>query len=60
MKNDPRELSNVFGNPDYAKQQAELMQLLRETQQQYGDTDPDEKERVLFKGDRRLMDRTKQ
>ena len=60
MKNDPRELSNVFGNPDYAQQQAELMQLLRETQQQYGDTDPDEKERVLFKGDRRLMDRTKQ
>ena len=35
--------------------QKELMQLLRETQKQYKDDDPDEKINVLFKGDRRLM-----
>ena len=55
MKADPREMNNVFGKPEYAEKQKELMQLLEETQKQYKDTDPDEKEKVLFKGDRRLM-----
>ena len=55
MKADPREMNNVFGKPEYAEKQKELMQLLKETQKQYKDTDPDEKEKVLFKGDRRLM-----
>ena len=38
-----------------AKVQKELMELLQDTQKQYKDTDPDEKEKVLFKGDRRQM-----
>lgn len=54
MKADPREMNNVFGQPEYADKQAELMQLLADTQKQYGDTDPDEKEVILFKGDVRL------
>ena len=41
----------------YADKQQELMQLLKETQEQYKDTDPDEKVNVLFKGDRRYMKR---
>lgn len=57
MKNDPDEMDNVFGNPDYAEVQEEMMSLLKETQQKYGDTDPDEKEKVLFKGDRRFQKR---
>ena len=57
MKKDPHEMNNIFGNPDYADKQQELMQLLKETQEQYKDTDPDEKEKVLFKGDRRYMKR---
>ena len=55
MKADPREMNNVFGKPEYAKVQKELMELLQDTQKQYKDTDPDEKEKVLFKGDRRQM-----
>ena len=55
MKNDPREMNKVFGKPEYAEKQKELMQLLQDTQKQYNDTDPDEKVKVLFKGDRRLM-----
>ena len=56
MKADPREMNNIFGKAEYAKKQKELMQLLEETQKQYKDNDPDEKETVLFKGDRRLME----
>lgn len=55
MKADPREMNSVFGKPEYAKVQKELMELLQDTQKQYKDTDPDEKEKVLFKGDRRQM-----
>ena len=55
LANDPHELNNVYGRPEYADRQAELMELLRQTQQQYGDTDPDEKVRELFKGDRRMI-----
>ena len=55
MKADPREMNNVFGKPEYAEKQKELMQLLQDTQKQYNDNDPDEKVNELFKGDRRLM-----
>lgn len=54
MKADPHEMNNVFGRPEYADKQTELMRLLGDTQKQYGDTDPDEKEVILFKGDVRL------
>ena len=56
---DPRELNNVFGDPEYAGTRDTLMSLLKKTQEKYGDTDPDERERVLFKGDRRYLDRTR-
>ena len=56
MKADPREMNNIFGKAEYAEKQKELMQLLEETQKQYKDNDPDEKETVLFKGDRRMME----
>lgn len=58
MKNDPDELDNVFGDPAYAEKQEELLRLLREVQSECGDTDPDEKEKVLFKGDRRFQKRS--
>ena len=48
-------MNNVFGKPEYAEKQKELMRLLEDTQKQYKDTDPDEKETELFNGDRRLM-----
>ena len=57
LKKDPMELNNVYGKPEYAEKQTELLNLLTETQKQYKDTDPDEKEKVLFKGDRRFMKR---
>lgn len=56
MVNDPNELNNVYDDPAYADKRQELMALLAETQKQYGDTDPDEKEKELFKGDRRFME----
>ena len=55
LKKDPQELHNVYEESAYADKQEELMTLLHETQQTYQDTDPDEKEKILFKGDRRLM-----
>lgn len=55
LEADPHEMNNVYNHPEYAAQQVQLMQLLRDTQQQYADTDPDEKVRQLFKGDRRYM-----
>ena len=55
LTNDPHEMTNVYGRPEYADKQAELIELLHQPQQQYGDTDPDEKVRELFKGDRRLI-----
>lgn len=55
MQADPHEMNNIFGRPEYADKQAELMRLLGDTQKQYGDTDPDENEVILFKGDVRLI-----
>ena len=57
MVNDPREMHNIYDDPAYAAERLYLHELLDKTQQQYGDTDPDERERVLFHGDRRYMDR---
>ena len=57
MTKDPKEMQNVYDMPEYAQVREELKSLLRKTQEQYGDTDPDEKEKVLFRGDRRFMER---
>ena len=56
MKNDPREMTNVFDRPEYAQVQKEMIELLRKTQEDYKDYDPDEKETELFQGDRRLIE----
>lgn len=55
LKNDPNELNNVFDKPEYADKPDRAVSLLKETQKQYKDDDPDEKVNELFKGDRRLM-----
>lgn len=55
LEHDPYELNNVYGKVEYAAEQAGLTTLLKETQEQYGDTDPEEQVHELFKGDRRLM-----
>lgn len=55
LENDPHELNNVFGKEEYASDQAELMTLLKDVLSEYKDTDPEEKVKELFKGDRRLM-----
>ena len=55
LKKDPHEMTNVYGRPEYAGKQKELLALLKEVQKEYKDTDPDEKVNVLFKGDRRTM-----
>ena len=57
MEADPKEMHNVYDSPDYADVCVSLHELLLETQRQYGDTDPDERERVLFHGDRRYTGR---
>ncbi len=57
MTRDPKEMQNVYDIQEYAQVREELKSLLRKTQEQYGDTDPDEKEKVLFRGDRRFMER---
>lgn len=57
LEKDPSELNNIYGDPEYSAKQKELMELLEETQKQYQDTDPEEKETELFKGDRRYIKR---
>lgn len=37
LKADPREMNSVYGKPEYADKQAELMQLLQETRKEYND-----------------------
>lgn len=59
LKNDPGELNNVFGKPEYADKQAELISLLKDVQEQYNDNDPDEKVKELFKGDRRFVNKNR-
>ena len=58
-KADPREMNNIYDDPAYSAQRERLTALLRQIQQEYGDTDPDERERVLFHGDRRFIGRSK-
>lgn len=59
MKNDPKEMTNVFDRQEYSSVRQELAEILRKTQEQYKDNDPDEMERVLFKGDERYTGRKK-
>ena len=56
-ENDPHEMNNVYDDPEYAGVREEMHRILEEVQLQYGDTDPEEKETVLFKGDRRYQGR---
>ncbi len=57
MVNDPNELTNLYDNPAYKEVQAELHQVMTRAQELYQDTDPQEKVNVMFRGDRRKMDR---
>ena len=59
MNADPHEMNNIYDNPSYAGVRDSLVTLLRQTQEEYGDTDPDERERILFRGDRRFIGRSK-
>lgn len=59
MKNDPKEMCNVFDSEEYASTRESLLELLRDVQKQYGDDDPDETVKVLFHGDRRYVERSK-
>ena len=59
LKNDPKEMSNVFDSEEYASTRESLLELLRDVQKQYGDDDPDETVKVLFHGDRRYVERSK-
>ena len=59
LKNDPKEMSNVFDSEEYASTRENLLELLRDVQKQYGDDDPDETVKVLFHGDRRYVERSK-
>ncbi|MBO5311193.1 MAG: sulfatase [Bacteroidales bacterium] len=57
MKADHQEMRNVYDDPAYADKRAQMHRILEQVQQEYEDTDPCEKELILFKGDRRLFDR---
>jgi arylsulfatase A-like enzyme len=59
MNADPKELNNVYDDPAYADKRAQMHALLEKVQQEYADTDPCEKEIVMYKGDRRFFDRKK-
>ena len=57
MTADPQEMRNVYDDPAYADKRTQMHRILEQVQQEYEDTDPCEKELILFKGDRRLFDR---
>ena len=59
MKADPMELNNVYDDPAYAEKRKQMHEILEQMQKEYQDTDPCEKENILFQGDRRFFDRTK-
>jgi arylsulfatase A-like enzyme len=59
MNADPKELNNIYDDPAYASKRAEMHALLEKVQKEYADTDPCEKEIVMYKGDRRFFDRKK-
>lgn len=54
---DPKEMHNLYDDPQYAQTRDSLQKILHSVQSQYKDTDPCEKENILFKGDRRYMNR---
>lgn len=56
---DPKEMRNLYGLEEYADIRKDMLSLMDSVQVAYGDVDPCEKERVLYKGDRRYMNRTK-
>lgn len=57
MQEDPREMHNIYDDASYGCVRDSLHLLMEKVQEQYGDTDPCEEEKVLFKGDRRYMNR---
>ena len=59
MAADPQEMNNVYDDPAYASKRAQMHEILEKVQQEYQDTDPCEKVKVLFQGDRRKFDRRK-
>jgi arylsulfatase A-like enzyme len=59
LDEDPDEMNNVYENSSYGEVRTMMHNLLEKSQEEYGDNDPEEKEKVLFKGDRRVMDRVK-
>lgn len=54
---DPMEMHNVYDAPEYSETREYMLSLIDSVQRSYGDVDPCERERVLFKGDRRFMNR---
>ncbi len=54
---DPMEMHNVYDAPEYSETREYMLSLIDSVQQSYGDVDPCERERVLFKGDRRYIQR---
>jgi arylsulfatase A-like enzyme len=59
MAADPQEMNNVYDDPAYASKRDQMHEILEKVQQEYQDTDPCEKVKVLFQGDRRNFDRRK-
>ena len=59
MTSDPQEMNNVYDDPAYASKRDQMHALLEKVQQDYQDTDPCEKVKVLYQGDRRIFDRRK-
>lgn len=56
-RRDSKEMHNVYDDSEYADVRRYMLSLIDSVQTVYGDVDPCEKEKVLFKGDRRYMDR---
>ena len=54
---DPMEMHNVYDDPEYSETREYMLSLIDSVQKSYGDVDPCERERVLFKGDRRYIQR---
>lgn len=50
LETDPMEMKNVYNDPAYTEIKVQMHQKLTELQQQYGDTDPEEKEHEFFQG----------
>lgn len=44
LRKDPHEMRSVYGDPEYAALRAEMEERMKKLQEQYGDTDPTERE----------------